>query len=73
MLVGATDIQTAIEGFAKEYTGSELKILRKGEDVTGPMMDKLVKTVMQLSAVLFATHPHVTGPVMDLCARRPAV
>ena len=61
MLVGAPDIQTAIEGFAKEYTDAELKILRKGEDVTGPMMDKLVKTVMQLSAVLFTTHPNVTN------------
>jgi hypothetical protein len=61
MLIGATDIQTAIRGFAKEYTAAELKILRKGEDVTGPMMDKLVKTVMQLSAVLFATHPNVTN------------
>ena len=59
-LANSANIARIIEDIANCYTATELKLIRTGSPITDTMMDKLIKSVLDISAFLCAAHPNVT-------------
>jgi len=59
MLASMTEIRLAIEEMAGDFNDIDLKFLRRDKFITNEFFDKFVKTVMQVSVVLFTKHPYV--------------
>jgi hypothetical protein len=60
VLAQVADMPEAIEEMTKIYSDAELKILRRGEGATNEIMIKFIRSVMDLSALLFRRHPQVS-------------
>jgi hypothetical protein len=60
MLQDSPILSSGFELTAKTYSPAELKILRRRENYTPQMLEKLVHNVLLLTAHLFEDHPRVT-------------
>ena len=61
ILADVADLPDALRGVADIFTDAEIRILRKGSDLTDEIVDKFVQNVLHLAAVLFSDHPGVTN------------
>lgn len=59
MLTDAAKMPAVIDELAKVYTEAELKILRTRSPYTEQLLDKVVRNILQLAALLFGNHPQV--------------
>jgi hypothetical protein len=60
-------IVDGIKGIPKLYAPSDLKALRKGEELSEDFMDRITKNIIELTELLLAKHPDVkTLPKFDL-------
>lgn len=59
MLTDMLTLSSGIDLMAKTYTPAELKILRRRENHTPQMRDRLVQNVLSLAEQLFKDHPSV--------------
>lgn len=62
MLHEAEGIRSAIEVLGNSYTKEERALLRSKEQYTPELIDKLVRTVMEMAAVIFKDSPLVRKP-----------
>lgn len=60
ILADVADLPDALRGAADTFTDTEVRILRKGSDLTDEIIDKFVQNILLLAAVLFRDHPRVT-------------
>lgn len=61
ILADVANLPDALRGIADVFTDAEVKILRKGSDLTDEIIDKFVQNILLLSAVLFRDHPRATN------------
>ncbi len=61
MLLDMTKLASGIDLMAKTYSPAELKILRRREEQTPQMREKLVENVMSLAKELFKSDPNRTA------------
>lgn len=61
------NIVDGIKGISKLYDPSDLKALRKDEELSEDFMDRITKNIIELTKLLLAKHPDVkTLPKFDL-------
>ena len=60
ILADVENLPDALRGAADTFTDTEVRILRKGSDLTDEIIDKFVQNILLLAAVLFRDHPRVT-------------
>lgn len=57
MLADVAGLPDALSGIADDYTDAEVKILRKGSELTEDIADKFYQHILLLTATLFRDHP----------------
>lgn len=60
MLADVANLPGVLSEVAGNYTDAEVKILRKGSELTEDMIDKLIQHILLLAATLFRDHPRVS-------------
>ena len=60
ILSDVADLPDALRGAAGSFTDTEVKILRKGSELTDEIIDKFIQNILELAVVIFREHPRVT-------------
>ncbi len=61
VLADVANLPDAFHGVANTFTDTEVKILRKGSDLTDEIIDKFIQNILLLAAELFRSHPRATN------------